>query len=76
MIAMTGAEIARTSTVIATSSRAEQPPRYYGNITWGVSFASLNNTNDAASGWPSALNVYEDTVYKTFLFSFYLFLRE
>jgi hypothetical protein len=25
---------------------------YYGNITWGVSFASLNNTDDAASGYP------------------------
>lgn len=25
---------------------------YYGAITWAVSFASLNNTDDAASGYP------------------------
>ncbi|SRR6266481_847068 len=28
---------------------------YYGHTTWGVSFASLNNTNNAASGYPVAV---------------------
>jgi hypothetical protein len=28
---------------------------YYGNITWGVSFANLNNSNSAASGYPVAV---------------------